>query len=88
MHSRGILLYAFTKLQDFLNQNYWGPIEFQLAKRENLLRILYGQISTFQVCEGKKLPLFFEIGDMQERRKTLARFTKANIKVPKMLDPN
>ena len=25
---------------------------------------------------------------MQERRKTLARFTKANIKVPKMLDPN
>jgi len=33
------------------------------------------------------LPLFFEIGDLQERRKTLARFTKANIKVPKMLDP-
>ena len=33
------------------------------------------------------MPLFFEIGDIQERRKTLARFTKANIKVPKMLDP-
>ena len=34
------------------------------------------------------MPLFFEICDIQERRKTLARFTKANIKVPKMLDPN
>ena len=30
---------------------------------------------------------FFEIGDVQERRKTLAKFTKANIKVPKLLDP-
>ena len=88
MHSHGVIVYAFTRLQDFLLQNYWQPIEFQLAKRENLLRNLYEKISCYQVCEGKKLPLFFEIGDMQERRKTLARFTKANIKVPKMLDPN
>ena len=87
MHSRGILVYAFSRMQAFLHANYWQPIEFQLAKRENLLRVLFDQISAYQVCEGKKLPLFFEIGDMQERRKTLARFTKANIKVPKILDP-
>ena len=52
-----------------------------------MLKNLYEQVSSYQVCEGKRLPLFFEIGDIQERRKTLARFTKANIKVPKMLDP-
>ena len=35
----------------------------------------------------KRLPLFFEMSDMGERRKTLAKFTKANIKVPKLIDP-
>jgi len=87
MHSRGILVYAFARMQTFLVANYWQPIEFQLAKRDNLLRALIEQINRYAVCEGRKLPLFFEIGDMQERRKTLARFTKANVKVPKMLDP-
>ena len=28
MHSNGIIIYAFTRLQDFLNGNYWQPIEF------------------------------------------------------------
>ena len=47
MHSRGILVYAFTRMQDFIVANYWRPIEFQLAKRENLLRNLYQQIQAY-----------------------------------------
>jgi hypothetical protein len=38
--------------------------------------------------QQKKMPLFLEIEDMQERRKVLSRFTKANLKVPKTLDPS
>ena len=62
MHSSGILVYAFKRLQEFVEQNYWQPIEFQLSKRENLLRRLYHQISAYQVCEGKKLPSQLPLG--------------------------
>ena len=57
-----------------------------------LLKALQEQISAYRATSqvtqvNKRLPLFFEISDLKERRKTLARFTKANIKVPKLLDP-
>ena len=50
---------------------------------------MYDQIGAYRVTSQlyKRLPLFFEIGDLGERRKTLAKFTKANIKVPKLIDP-
>lgn len=37
---------------------------------------------------GLKPPKVFEMTDVAERKKVLAKFTRSNIKVPRQLDPD
>jgi hypothetical protein len=87
MHGAAILKHAFIEVQTFLKLAYWDEIHFKLDKRENLLSQFQYQLERYEVCGNKHAPLFFEISDLTERKKILQKYTKSNVKVPKLLDP-
>ena len=47
----------------------------------------YSQLNVYIVKLGHLPPLFFEIADLTERKRVLSKFTKTNVKLPRMLDP-
>lgn len=83
----GVTRHGLRLVQEYLMANYWEPVFYQLQKRESLLVQAYAQIGDYRVHKHK-MPVLSEIKDDQQRQKTVAKLVKANVKLPKKIDPD
>jgi hypothetical protein len=88
MHGKTILNHGFKQIQAFVKESYWDSIQLKLEKQTRQLDSFYQQLDVYVVKLGHLPPLFFDIADTDERKKVLSKFTKTNVKLPRMLDPD
>lgn len=65
MHSKGVIQFAFKEIQKFLNEQYWDPIRFKLAKRETQFDDFLEKLKCYRLVYDLKykIPLFAEMQD-------------------------
>jgi hypothetical protein len=88
MHGKTILNHGFKQIQAFVKESYWDLIQNTLEKQTRQLDSFYSQVDVYIVKVGHLPPLFFDIADVEERKKVLSKFTKTNVRLPRMLDPS
>ena len=87
MLCEGVTRHGFALVQEYLMKNYWEPVFYQIEKRESLLAQAFSKLSDYRVHKHK-MPVLTDIKDEQQRQKTVAKLVKANVKLPKRIDPN